>query len=66
MKLTLTITITDEDAAKLWERVTEEPSETPKGQDLAEWAAEYAATTIESNWEFDAGVSPTVTGEAAA
>jgi hypothetical protein len=60
MKLNLTITLTEHEARRLWAYVTEEETDPPLGQDLADWAAEYAMTTLESNWQYDARVFASV------
>lgn len=56
MKINLTITLTESEARTLWAEQTHGDTNTPTGQDLADWVAEHAANTVESNWEYDAGV----------
>ena len=55
----MAITMTEADARRLWEKTNEDPEAViPLGQDLADWVAEFAQTTLESTWQFDAGVCP--------
>jgi hypothetical protein len=61
MKLTLTITLSEHEARALWHHAAEDEADPPIGQELADWAAEYAMTTQESSWQYDAGVCADVT-----
>lgn len=56
MKINLAITLTESEARTLWAEQTHGDADTPTGQALADWVAEHAANTIESNWQYDAGV----------
>jgi hypothetical protein len=61
MQATMTITLSETDVRKLWERVTESEDEPPLGQDLADWFADHCSSTIESTFQFDGRVDPMVT-----
>lgn len=58
--VTLTINITELDARKLWEPPEDaaDDAQPPTGQALADAIAEYARTTLVSNWQWDNGFSP--------
>ncbi|WP_414463310.1 hypothetical protein [Hyphomicrobium sp. DY-1] len=60
MKIMMTLTLTETEARKLWERCAEEDGEPPIGADLAYWMEDFCQTTIESNFQFDAGVYPSI------
>lgn len=60
MNVTMTVTINETEARRLWERCCEEQGGPPLGQGLADWLAEFCETTIESNFQFDASVAPEV------
>lgn len=54
MKITMTINLTTADARKLWRADADNTGKPPSGQALADWVADHASNTIESNWEYDA------------
>lgn len=60
MKITMTITLPEDEAQALWEAYCQDDDNAPEGQDLANWLAELCETTIESNFSYDAGVVPEV------
>lgn len=61
MNVTMTITLSETEARKIWERCVETDDEPPLGQNLADWLAEFCIGTIESNFQYHATVDPVVT-----
>lgn len=63
MHVNMTITVNETEARKLWERFGDEDASPPIDRELADWISNFCATTIQSNFQFDAGVDPIVEAE---
>lgn len=61
MNITLTVTLSETEARKIWDRCVKTDDEPPLGQNLADWMADFCIGTIESNFQYDGGVDPIVT-----